>query len=106
MDETARRLFDAGSAQTEGRVRSDRRASTSEGRSLLPTYPTAAGLAGHSESEAEEALRGLEAEWAMRMEAPLSALANLEASVSREIVNAERSLPLKLRDAAAMISDS
>ena len=56
----------------------------------------AAGAGGqHSgaEQEAEAALRYLEAEWAMRMEAPLSALTELEISLTHAIDEATRALP-------------
>ena len=43
-----------------------------------------------AEQEAEEALRYLEAEWSMRMEAPLSALTALEESITRQIAAAHR----------------
>ena len=46
-----------------------------------------------ADEEAEAALRHLEAEWAMRMEAPLSALANLEESLTRQIEDMHRRLP-------------
>ena len=46
-----------------------------------------------AEDEAEAALRYLEAEWAVRMEAPLSALAALEENVNRAIDAAEARLP-------------
>ena len=46
-----------------------------------------------AEEEAEAALRHLEAEWAMRMEAPLSALANLEESLTRQLEHMHRRLP-------------
>lgn len=46
-----------------------------------------------AEEEAEAALRYLEAEWAMRMEAPLSALASLEETLSRQIMHAHALLP-------------
>lgn len=46
-----------------------------------------------AEGEAEQALRGLEAEWAMRMEAPLSALAGLEDTLTRAIDEAATALP-------------
>ena len=52
--------------------------------------PTASG---HAEEEAEAALQYLEAEWAIRMEAPLSALGALEENVSRAIDAAILRLP-------------
>ena len=54
----------------------------------------------HSTAEAEQALRGLEAEWAMRMEAPFSALSNLEEIITHAIERAHASLPMDLRRAA------
>lgn len=47
-----------------------------------------------ADEEAEVALQYLEAEWAMRMEAPLSALAGLEESITRQIEAAQQRLPL------------
>ena len=62
-----------------------------------PPPPLAATApAGSAEEEAEAALRYLEAEWAVRMEAPLSALAGLEDSLSRQIDAASSVLPFSL----------
>lgn len=48
-------------------------------------------------AEADAALRCLEAEWSMRMEAPLSQLAGFEASLSRAIDDVADSLGIDLR---------
>ena len=98
QDDTARRLFDAGASRVEPAL------------PALPALPPVSTMAPraelspapveHSAADAEQALRGLEAEWAMRMEAPLSALANLEESVSLSIEHAHASLPQALRAAA------
>ena len=95
-DDTARRLFDVTSSRNDG-LRSA--ANTSLKLQPLETQTTMAP--DHSSAEAEQALRGLEAEWAMRMEAPLSALANLEEQVSHAIDLALAALPTDLRTAAA-----
>ena len=55
--------------------------------------PHTAAAAGSAEAEAEAALRYLEAEWAMRMEAPLSALASLEDTLTHALDVASSRLP-------------
>jgi hypothetical protein len=97
-DDTARRLFDVTSSRNDG-LPSVVAANTSLKLQPLETQTTMAP--DHSSAEAEQALRGLEAEWAMRMEAPLSALANLEEQVSHAIDLALAALPTDLRTAAA-----
>ncbi len=51
-----------------------------------------------SPSEADQALRYLEAEWSMRMEAPLSHLNEFEASLSRSIDAAAASLNVRIEE--------
>ena len=86
-DETTRRLL-FGASQPAPDA-STPRASLAATSSLPPHAPTGTS----AEEEAEAALRYLEAEWAMRMEAPLSALAVLEDSLSRSIDAAAAHLP-------------
>ena len=52
-----------------------------------------------AEEEAEAALRYLEAEWTMRMEAPIAALAGMEATLAHAIEDAARGLPFPPPDA-------
>ena len=63
-----------------------------------PAAPLHAAVAPRSpaEAEAEAALQYLEAEWSMRMEAPLAALAGLEETLTAAIDNASRALPYPL----------
>lgn len=89
-DVTARRLFDAGRA-TESAPPPTR--ATGPRPSNAAAAVTIADSAAAAEVETEVALRYLEAEWAMRMEAPLSALANLETTVSEAIDDAHAALP-------------
>ena len=83
VDATARRLFDADkSAAPETR--------TTGARSVAATHATVHTDGGDGP---DDALHYLEAEWSMRMEAPLSALASLEETVSRQIAKARAALP-------------
>jgi hypothetical protein len=99
-DDTARRLFDVSSSRNDGLPSVVRSAATTSLK-LQPLETQTTMAPDHSSAEAEQALRGLEAEWAMRMEAPLSALANLEEQVSHAIDLARAALPTDLRTAAA-----
>ena len=83
-DATARRLFDAGRATEPPLAPATR---------VTEPPSTAAHAVAAPDLDAETALHYLEAEWAMRMEAPLSALANLEQTVTRAIEHAHDSLP-------------
>lgn len=99
-DDTARRLFDVTSSRNDG-LPSVVRSAANTSLKLQPLETQTTMAPDHSSAEAEQALRGLEAEWAMRMEAPLSALANLEEQVSHAIDLALAALPTDLRTAAA-----
>ena len=68
---------------------------TPRAHTLPGAIPMTAGPrpADSAAEQAEEALRALETEWAVRMEAPLAALANLEATLDRAIDDATRRLP-------------
>ena len=104
LDDTARRLFVPTASAASPRaplLRTLPAGHGADGQRPLPT--SSAGLApaavlpqapsGLVEDEAEAALRYLEAEWAMRMEAPLSALACLEDTLVHALDNATRALP-------------
>jgi hypothetical protein len=69
---------------------------------VAPAAHGRVGAPGHSsaEDEAEAALRYLEAEWTMRMEAPLAALASLEGTLTQAIDAAHRNLPFQRPDQA------
>ena len=93
-DDTTRRLLFGASGTTAPPGRQDASLTQLPG---APPPPHAAAATASSlvsaEEEAEAALRYLEAEWSMRMEAPLSALAGLEETLTSAIDDAARSLP-------------
>ena len=93
-DDTTRRLH-FGAPSTHGAPPPD---ATPHQRDAAPPppLPPAATPSSSAEDEAAAALRYLEAEWAVRMEAPLSALAGLEDSLSRQIDAASSVLPFSL----------
>ena len=71
-------------------------------RAAPPQVQATTPAAGASaEEEADAALRYLEAEWTMRMEAPLSALAGLEDTLTHAIDTAARSLPFQPHEASS-----
>ena len=59
-----------------------------------PPAPGPGAEVAAAEGDAEQALRQLEAEWAVRMEAPLAALAQLEDELTRAIDDAAKEFPL------------
>jgi hypothetical protein len=89
MEDTARQLFGAPSTQAPVYDATPRAAAPPP-----PQQPLAASDGHGAEEEAEIALQYLEAEWAMRMEAPMSALAALEESLTRQIEVAQHRLSL------------
>ena len=88
-DETARQLFGAPPTQALPYDTTPR-----AGPPPQPPQQLATAEVHGAEEEAEIALQYLEAEWAMRMEAPLSALAALEESLTRQIEVAQQRLSL------------
>ena len=87
-DDTTRRLLFGAAPTVTATFDATPRAAAAP-LTAAPPLPHAAS----AEDEAEAALRYLEAEWAVRMEAPLSALAGLEETLSRAIDDAARYLP-------------
>ena len=100
-DFTARRLFDGAPSSSLPLSRPAAAAMSAPRLHNMQPAERQVALQEHSAAEAEQALRGLEAEWAMRMEAPLSALANLEETLAHAIDRAHESLPTDLTTAAA-----
>ena len=93
-DATARRLFETGGTRQLQTAEPTTR-STVAGvvRPPLSTAPTMLTESAQQHADAEQSLRYLEAEWAMRMEAPIAALASLEESVTLAIQRAHAALP-------------
>lgn len=90
MEDISRRLFDAGGSRLETTAPPTR--STTAGGARLGA-PLSEPQLDADKMDAEQALRSLEAEWAIRMEAPLSALACLDERVTCAIDKAEAVLP-------------
>ena len=87
-DDTTRRLLFGAAATVTATYDATPRAAAAP-LAAAPPQPHAAS----AEDEAEAALRYLEAEWTMQLDAPLTALAGLEDTLSRAIDDAARHLP-------------
>ena len=96
MDQTARTLTWA----TDSRAAAPAPAASARAArpATLAPVQQLAGPPVSSPSEADQALRYLEAEWSMRMEAPLSHLNEFEASLSRSIDAAAASLNVRIEE--------
>jgi hypothetical protein len=92
VDGTARRLFDADRTSVPS-TRSTVRPALVPRPELVPVPTQDVTQLAESHGGTDEALRYLEAEWAMRMEAPLSALASLEQSVTQAVDRVRATLP-------------